>query len=92
MIGFGALYVDDMVDDDERTILLRLDSMWGAGIGIEWQWKPTRTLNANLNYLQLGDAPVSVGPIGSLGDITGKYTDRGTIYLEVAVNFGASPN
>ena len=92
MIGFGALYADDMVDDDERTILLRLDSLWAAGIGIEWQWKPTRSVVANLNYLQLGDAPVSVGPVGSLGSITGEYTDRGTIFLEVAVNFGASHN
>ena len=49
-IGFGALYVDDMVDDDQRTLTLRLDSMWAAGVGVEWQWTPTRVVSATLIF------------------------------------------
>lgn len=30
-LGVGALYVDDMVDDDDREMTLRLDSLWAAG-------------------------------------------------------------
>ena len=30
-IGFGFMYAGDMVDDDERTMTLRLDSLWSAG-------------------------------------------------------------
>ena len=90
-IGFGALYVGDMVDDDERTLTLRLDSMWAAGVGVEWQWTPTRAVSATLNYLQLDDAPLTSPAIPGIGAVTGKYTDRGTIYLEVGVSFGTGP-
>jgi len=90
-IGFGALFVDDMVSEDERTMALRLDSMWAAGVGVEWQWTPTRAVSATLNYIQLDDAPVTSPSIPGIGAVTGQYTDRGTIYLEVGVSFGAGP-
>ena len=64
-IGFGAMYVDDMVDDDQRTLTLRLDSMWAAGVGVEWQWTPTPAVSATLNYIQMGgctgDIPIDTG-------------------------------
>ena len=91
MIGIGALYVDDMVSNDQRTLTLRLDSMWAAGVGMEWQWTPTRTLNATLNYIEIGDAPVSSPPILGIGQMNGAYTDRGTIFLQVGINFGNGP-
>lgn len=89
MIGIGALYVDDMVSDEQRTLTLRLDDMWAIGVGLEWQWTSTRAINATVNYLQLGDAPISApGPAGS---VTGVYTDRGTIWLQLGMNFGEGP-
>jgi len=90
-IGFGALYVDDMVDDDDRTMTLRLDSMWAAGVGIEWQWKPNRAISATLNYIQIDDAPLTSPDIPNVGVVTGKFTDRGTIYLELGMSFGTGP-
>lgn len=90
-IGIGAMYVDDMIDDDQRTLTLRLDSMWAAGIGVEWQWTPTRVVNATLNYIQIGDAPVTSPAIPGIGSITGQFSDRGTIYLEVGMSFGRGP-
>lgn len=90
-IGFGALYVDDMVDDDQRTLTLRIDSLWAAGIGVEYQWTPTRAVSATLNYIQLGDAPVTSPSIPLIGSVTGEYSDRGTIYLEVGLSFGDGP-
>jgi len=70
---------------------MRLDSKWAAGVGVEWQWTPTRAASATLNYIQLGDAPVTSPSISAIGSVTGKYTDRGTIFLEVRVSFGAGP-
>ncbi len=90
-IGFGAMYVDDMIDDDQRTLTLRLDSMWAAGVGVEWQWTPTRIVSATLNYIQMGDAPVTSPSIPLIGSVTGIYTDRGTIFLEVGMSFGTGP-
>ena len=87
-IGFGAMYVNDMIDDDQRTITLRLDSMWVAGVGVEWQWTPTRVVSATLNYIQMGDAPVTSPPIPGIGSVIVRYSDRGTIFLEVGMSFG----
>jgi len=91
IVGFGAMVTNDMVDDDQRTLTLRLDALWAAGIGVEWQWTPTRAVTATLNYLQVGDAPVSSPPIPGIGSVTGKFTDRGTVYLELGMNFGTGP-
>ena len=90
-IGIGAMYVNDMIDDDQRTITLRLDSMWVAGVGVEWQWTPTRAVSATLNYIQMGDAPVTSPPIPGIGSVTGRFSERGTIFLDVAINFGKGP-
>jgi len=87
-IGFGFMYVDDMVDDDERSMTLRLDSLWSAGVGIEWQWTDRRVVTVNLNYMQLDDAPVTSPSLGQLGTVTGEYSDRGTIWLNAALSFG----
>ena len=90
-IGIGAMYVNDMIDDDQRTITLRLDSMWVAGVGVEWQWTPTRAVSATLNYIQMGDAPVTSPPIPGIGSVTGRFSERGTIFLEVGMSFGTGP-
>jgi long-chain fatty acid transport protein len=90
-IGIGAMYVDDMVADDQRTLTLRLDSLWTVGVGVQWQWTPTRSINANLSYIQMGDAPVTSPSIPVIGSVTGIFTDRGTIFLELGMSFGTGP-
>lgn len=90
-IGFGALYIDDMIEDENRTITLRLDSGWSAGVGVEWLWKDNRSITASLNYLELGEAPVTSPELPGIGSISGSYTDRGTIWLQVALSLGSGP-
>ncbi len=87
-IGFGFMYADDMVDDDERTMTLRLDSLWSAGVGIEWQWTDRRAVAVNLNYMKIDDAPITSPSLGPLGEVTGKYVDRETIWLNAVLSFG----
>jgi long-subunit fatty acid transport protein len=87
-LGLGAAYVDDMISDDQRTLTLRLDSVWVVGIGLGWQWTPTRAINATLNYIETGDAPITSPSIGGIGSVTGAYTDRGTIWLQVSLDIG----
>lgn len=91
-IGVGALYADDMIEDENRTLTLRLDSMWSAGVGFEWQWKENRIISGSLNYLQIDDAPVTSPDIPIVGSVTGRYTDRQTIWLQVGMSFGSGPN
>jgi long-chain fatty acid transport protein len=85
-LGVGGFYVSDMIGDENRTVALRLDSMWSLGVGFEWQWKKNRTVTASLNYLEIGDAPVSTPELPVFGSVTGAYTDRQTIYFRVAIS------
>jgi len=80
MVAVGAFYIDDMVSEDQRTITLRLDDIWSISIGLEWQWKPKSAIKMMLNYVQMGDAPVSTPDIPLIGAVTGAYTVRRTLY------------
>ncbi len=88
-IGFGGLVTGDMIEDENRTMMLRLDALWSAGVGLEWQWTDTRLLNVSLNYMQIGDAPTTSPDIPGFGAVSGRYTDRGIIFLEAALSWGS---
>ena len=87
-MGIGGFYVSNMIDDENRTMALHLDSMWSLGVGFQWQWKNNRTVTASFNYLNAGDAPVSTPQIPSIGSVAGAFTKRQTIYFRVAISFG----
>jgi long-chain fatty acid transport protein len=87
-IGFGGFYASEMVTDENRTMLLRLDAVWAVGVGIERQWTDKRLLSVNLNYMEFGDAPTTSPDIPGFGSISGRYTSRGTVFLEAALSWG----
>ena len=87
-VGIGGFITNDMVNDDQRTLTLRLDRIWSLGAGFDWQWRPDRRLSVTLNYLKVDDAPVTSPSIPGIGAVTGRFTDRGTIYLRAAIAFG----
>jgi long-chain fatty acid transport protein len=90
-LGLGAFVTDEMIKDDNRTMMLRLDTATSYGVGIEWVTQKGRTFTATLNYLDLGDAPVRSPDLPVLGEISGRYTKRDTIYVEFGAAFGAKP-
>lgn len=87
-LGVGGFYVSDMLDDENRNMALRLDSMWSLGVGFEWQWKDNRAVTVSLNYLETGDAPVSTPDIPGIGSVAGAFTKRKTIYFRLAISLG----
>jgi long-chain fatty acid transport protein len=76
MMGVNAMATNEMVDDDERTMTLRLDAIWSLGLSTEWRWTDTRTVNLAVSYMQLGDAPVSSAEIPGFGSVNGEYDER----------------
>lgn len=88
-MGVGGFITNDMVEDENRSILLRLDRIWSLGVGFEWQWKEDRQVSATLNYLKIGDAPVTTPQAGDIGSVSGRFTKRDTIYLRVAIALGS---
>jgi long-chain fatty acid transport protein len=89
MLGVGGFYVDDMIDDDKRTMTLRLDSMWSLGVAAEWQWTDRRKVQIGLSYITLDDAPLTTPEIPGIGSVSGKFTQRDTFMLRVGLSFGA---
>jgi long-chain fatty acid transport protein len=88
-MSVAALYVDDMVEDKQRTMTLRLDSLWSVGAAAEWQWTEKRAIQIGLSYISLGDAPVTTPEIPGLGSLSGEYTSRELIFLRVGMSVGA---
>ena len=89
MLGVSGLYVDDMIKDDERTLTLRLDSMWSVGVGLEWLWKPERKVSATLSYIRMGDGPNTTPGLPGLGALSGEYTSRDTLLVEIGMSLGS---
>lgn len=91
-MGVGGFYVSDMIGDNNRTMMLRLDEIWSVGVGFRWQWRPDRVVNFSLNYLTVGDAPVETPEIPGVGQASGRYTSRDTVYARMSLSLGASPS
>jgi hypothetical protein len=89
MLGVGGLVTNNMIDNDLRTMTLRLDALWSAGVAAEWKWTESRTVKMSLSYRGLDDAPVSTPEILTVGSLQGKYSRRDTVLLQVGVTWGS---
>ena len=88
MLGVSGLLTNQMIDDDERTMTLRLDALWSVGFAAQWKWTDNRNLNLSLSYMGLDDAPVTTGEIPGLGSLDGEFTQRDTLLFQIGVSWG----
>lgn len=92
MLAVAGLYAPDMVDDDDRSLSLRLDEIWAVGAGIEYRVNDRWKLDATINYIQVGDSPITTEPIDAIGGpVSGEFTDRELWLLQFGVEWGAGP-
>ena len=83
MLKFGALYVSNAVDEKNRTLSLRLDSIWGVGTGMSFE-KGDRLLDMNLNLYYLGKAPADTGFNPVQSRVVGETDNSWAVALDVA--------
>ena len=84
----GAAYLSQPVDDEDRTLAMRLDAMWVVGVGLSYELMEDRSLDLNVNYVNLGEAPVdSSKGLLDRQRIVGETTDPYAILLELAYHF-----
>jgi long-chain fatty acid transport protein len=81
----GVLYISEMTDND-RSFMLRLDRIWGVGMGFEYNIYLNWLLGVNLNYYNLGPAPTSKN-VPLLGKVAGEYTSNDTIGLDFTLRW-----
>ena len=87
MLGVGGLVTNQMIDDDERTMTLRIDALWSLGLAAEWLWTDTRSVRMSVSYMGLDDAPVSTPSIPGFGSLEGKFTSRDTLLFQVGMSW-----
>lgn len=89
MLGVGGMVTNQMIDDDERTMTLRLDSLWSLGVAAEWRWTPSRNIKLSVSYIGMDDAPVTTPSLPVIGSLQGKFTSRDTLLFQIGMNWNA---
>ena len=89
MLGVGGLVSNQMIDDDERTMTLRLDALWSLGLAAEWRWTDARSVKISMSYVGMDDAPVSTPSIPGFGSLDGRFTSRDTLLFQVGVSWNS---
>jgi len=87
MLGVGGFVTNQMIDDDERSMTLRLDALWSLGLAAEWRWTDARSVKVSVSYVGMDDAPVSTPSIPGFGSLQGRFTRRDTLILQVGVSW-----
>ena len=93
-LSVAGIYVPEMVDDENRQLSLRLDEIWGAGIGIEWAYSDRLKFDTTFNYIDIGDSPIESDPVDTPGGpitISGEFTDRDFVIWQFGVEWGPGP-
>ncbi len=87
MLGVGGLVTNQMIDDDERTMTLRIDALWSLGLAAEWLWTDTRSVKMSVSYMGMDDAPVSTPSIPRFGSLEGEFTSRDTLLFQLGMSW-----
>ena len=75
------------VDDDKRTVGLRLDRMIGVGVGFTRQLENDRSVDVNLNVINTGEGKVDTGDSITRGRVVGESNQPYAFALDVAYHW-----
>ena len=82
----GVFYLSPPVDDDKRTLAMPLDRMIGIGAGVSFPLG-ARSMDVNVNLIDIGEAPVDTGANLSRGRVVGKTEDPYLLMLDMSYHF-----
>jgi long-chain fatty acid transport protein len=82
-LNSGVLYASKGVKDENRSFFLRLDRIIGIGIGTTYTLNQYKRIGINLNYYDLGEAPVETKNLPLVGSLTGEYSKNHAIAIEL---------
>jgi long-chain fatty acid transport protein len=86
-VGVGAMYLHDPIDDENRSVLLRIDSLWGLGLSADYNRKNGAVISGAISYLFTGDGDVTSPALPIIGVIDGEYTDRTNLLFELSYSW-----
>ena len=80
----GAMYLSQAVDDEDRTFSIRMDEMWGVGVGLSYELANEQTVDLNATFIDVGDASVDTGNgEPGIGRVVGENDDPYVFLLEL---------
>jgi len=83
----GTFYVSSAIDDEDRTIFLRLDEMWGVGLGIKYDFDKMRSVALDVTYIQFGDGEFTAENVPVAGDIKGEFTTSYALVYSISITW-----
>ncbi len=80
--GVGVMYMEQAIDDEDRSFGIALDRVWGIGAGVSIERGRGKVLDINLNLLDTGEAPIDTGESLIKGRVSGEFKDHYTLAIE----------
>lgn len=77
----GVMGTSQFIKDVNRTQTFKMDQVFAIGAGFDYKWGDNKILGLNINYYDLGDAPVEVD-IPLLGTVRGEYSKHHALGLD----------
>ncbi len=84
---FGVMYLSPAVDDDKRTLSMRLDEIMGGGVGFTRTLENERALDVNFNILYTGKGKVDTGSSLARGRVVGESNTPYVFMMDVAYHW-----
>jgi len=81
-IKAGAMFTSQFIDDVNRTQTFKMDDIRGIGVGAEYHWGDDKIIGLNVNYYDMGDAPVEKD-IPLIGIVKGEFTENHAIGFDL---------
>jgi long-chain fatty acid transport protein len=83
----GAMWVEQPVDNANRTFGMDLDEMWGVGAGITYKLDNGNDVEFSIDLLDTGSAPIDTGDSPLKGRVAGETKDPYTMLLDFTYNW-----
>ena len=84
-VSFGAVYLSSGVEDEDRTLGLPFNRIWGFGVGTENQLSKKYRLHLNLNFYDLGKAPIDTQPTPLSGRVVGEFDPHWALLVDIGL-------
>jgi len=83
----GLMWVEQPVDDANRSFSMDLDEMWGIGAGVTYKLASGNDMEFSLDLLDTGSGPIDTGDAPLKGRVVGKSKDHYSLLLDFTFNW-----
>ncbi len=83
----GLMWMEQPVDDANRTFGMDLDEVWGIGAGLTYKLASGNDIEFSADLLDTGSGPIDTGDSPLKGRVVGKSQDHYSLVLDFTFNW-----